>query len=517
MTGDLRPVRLWRTSLALRIVTTTLVLSLGVIWLLGSALLSRVTDGLLETKINSSLVSAAAIADQAQSRLSAADLSDMKGIPTLVDQVIAYLATSGTTPGQSDLVLLRTPDAPTDLSLERTSNLVDAASVPRDLRLAVEKSSRQAWRYLRIVYVNGTSVRGIGIGSKINIPGAGNYELYSLFPLTAEEATLNLVARTLFIVGAALVLLVGAITWLVVRQVVAPVRSAARLSERIAAGELDQRMDVHGEDDLARLATAFNEMAMSLQQQISALENLSQLQQRFVSDVSHELRTPLTTVRMASDVLYAARSDFTPSVSRSAELLTAQLDRFESLLGELLEISRFDAGVATLEVDHVEIRDLIFRAVDSLTFLAEKRGSRFVLSLPSHPVIAEVDARRINRILRNLLSNALDYGEPPVEVTLIASDKAIAIGVRDHGLGMSVDEASHVFDRFWRSDPARVRTSGSTGLGLSIALEDARLHSGWLDIWTEPGLGALFRLTLPISRGSTIDSSPLPLEPEVAT
>lgn len=516
MARRFKPTQLWRRSLALRIVTSTFVLSLAVIWLLGSALLSRVTDGLMQTKVDASLVEAATVASQAQSRLGAADQSDLQGISPLVDQVIAYLASSGASPGERDLVLLRGPTADDSLSLERTSNLVDAASVPLDLRTSVEKSSRQAWRYIRILYTNGTTVPGVGIGSKIDIPGAGTYELYSLFSTQPEAKTLSLVMSTLVAVGAALILLLCAITWLVVRQVVAPVRAAARLSKRIAAGELEQRMDVQGEDDLAILATSFNEMALSLQEQINALENLSQLQQRFVSDVSHELRTPLTTVRMASDVLHASREDFRPEVARSAELLAAQLDRFEALLAELLEISRFDAGVATLEIDFADIRDLVARAVDNLNPLAEKRQSRFVLHIPSEPVMAEVDARRINRILRNLLSNAIEYGEPPIEITLAASENAIAVGVRDHGQGMTPDEASRAFDRFWRADPARARTTGGTGLGLSIALEDARLHFGWLDIWSEPGQGVHLRFTLPRQRGSIITSSPIHLEPGVS-
>ena len=513
MVRRFKPIRLWRRSLALRIVTSTFVLSLAVIWFLGSALLTRVTDGLMQTKVDSSLIEAATLANQAQSRLGAAEKGDLQSLSPLVDQVIAYLASSGTSPGSSDLVLLRGPTANDTLSLERTSNFVDAASVPLDLRSAVENSSRQAWRYIRIRYSNGTTAPGVGIGSRIEIPGAGVYELYSLFSTSAEVATLHLVMSTLIAVGVALILLLCVITWLVVRQVVAPVRAAARLSQRIAAGELEQRMDVQGEDDLAILATSFNEMALSLQEQINALENLSQLQQRFVSDVSHELRTPLTTVRMASDVLHASRDNFQPAVARSAELLITQLDRFEELLAELLEVSRFDAGVAALEADYIDIRELVCRSVETLNPLAEKRQSRFVLDLPSDPVMGEVDARRINRILRNLLSNALEYGEPPIEITLATSNSAIAVGVRDHGPGMTPEEASRVFDRFWRADPARARTSGGTGLGLSISSEDARLHFGWLDIWSEPGRGAHLRLTLPLKPGFTITQSPIPLEP----
>ena len=153
----------------------------------------------------------------------------------------------------------------------------------------------------------------------------------------------------MIISGVALTLFVVGIGVLVTRLVVDPVRRAAGTAQRLAEGQLEQRMAVRGEDDLARLATSFNAMADSLQRQITQLEGLSQLQQRFTSDVSHELRTPLTTVQMAADVLHDARGDFPPHVARSAELLRAELDRFEGLLTDLLEISRYDAGAAVLD------------------------------------------------------------------------------------------------------------------------------------------------------------------------
>ena len=129
-----------------------------------------------------------------------------------------------------------------------------------------------------------------------------------------------------------------------------------------------------GEDDLARLATSFNQMASSLQKQIRQLEELSRVQRRFVSDVSHELRTPLTTVRMAGDVLHDARRDFDPATARAAELLQSELDRFETLLSDLLEISRFDAGAAQLDVDDVNLVDVAHRVVDMTRALADQRG-----------------------------------------------------------------------------------------------------------------------------------------------
>jgi two-component system sensor histidine kinase MtrB len=256
-------------------------------------------------------------------------------------------------------------------------------------------------------------------------------------------------------------------------------------------------------------------MAANLQRQIGRLEELSRVQQRFVSDVSHELRTPLTTVRMAADVLHESREDFDPVVRRSAELLQAQLDRFEVLLTDLLEISRFDAGAAVLNAEPHDIRDLVHKVVDVAMPLAERKGSHVVLDLPLEPCVAEVDARRIERVLRNLVVNAVEHGEGrDVFVRVRCDENAVAVAVRDHGVGLKPGEASLVFHRFWRADPARARSTGGTGLGLSISLEDARLNGGWLQAWGEPGEGSQFRLTLPRREDVELTGSPLPLVPD---
>jgi two-component system sensor histidine kinase MtrB len=303
----------------------------------------------------------------------------------------------------------------------------------------------------------------------------------------------------------------------VTRLVADPVRRAAAVAERFAEGNLNERMRAKGEDDLARLGTSFNGMAASIQQQIAQLENLSRVQQRFVSDVSHELRTPLTTIRMAGDLIHDSRGDFEPTVARSAELLRGELDRFESLLGDLLEISRFDAGAAVLEVEASDLRACVERAVDAHRTLAARKGTQLVVNAPSTPVVADMDSRRIERILRNLVSNAIEHGEgKPIEITIGSNDNAVAVTVRDHGVGLRPGEAALVFTRFWRADPARARTTGGTGLGLAIALEDARLHAGRLEAWGARGEGSCFRLTLPRRADATITSSPLPLSPLAA-
>jgi two-component system sensor histidine kinase MtrB len=255
-------------------------------------------------------------------------------------------------------------------------------------------------------------------------------------------------------------------------------------------------------------------MASNLQRQIRQLEELSRLQRRFVSDVSHELRTPLTTVRMAGDVLHDARADFDPVTSRAAELLQTALDRFETLLADLLEISRFDAGAAVLDAEDVDLVDVARRVADTTSALAAQRHTRVVVHDPGHPCPAEADVRRVERIVRNLVTNAIDHAESSdVHLYVGGDDHSAAIAVRDHGIGLAPGESAMVFNRFWRADPARARTSGGTGLGLSISLEDTHLHGGWLQAWGRPAEGAQFRLTLPRRLTQPLRHSPLPLVP----
>jgi two-component system sensor histidine kinase MtrB len=258
-------------------------------------------------------------------------------------------------------------------------------------------------------------------------------------------------------------------------------------------------------------------MAESLQRQINTLEEFGNLQRRFTSDVSHELRTPLTTVRMAADLIYENSEDLDPALRRSTELLVSELDRFETLLNDLLEISRHDAGVAELSVEAVDLRTTVNRALGNVGHLAADGGIELLVDMPDEAIIAEVDPRRVERILRNLIANAIDHAEhKPVLIKMAADEDTVAVTVRDHGVGLRPGEEKLVFSRFWRSDPSRVRRSGGTGLGLAISIEDARLHQGRLEAWGEPAKGACFRLTLPLTRGHKVTTSPLPMKPVTA-
>ena len=515
-----RAVTVWRRSIQARVVISTLLLSAFVVTLVGWVLLSQITDGLVDSKTESSVAEADRGIIEAQERLSAASSTDFDSSAQL-GQLVEILVSRGDVQGFE--VLLAGPVAGTSAGLATGSGTrgtpgLDISSVPVPLQEIVELRPATWWTYGPISYADDTgkpSVPGVIAGSQITLPSdGGTYTLYYLFPMTEERDTLSLVRRALFTGGVLLMVLVGGLTWLVTRQVVTPVRLARRVAERLSSGRLEERMHVRGDDDIARLGTSFNQMASNLQKQIRQLEELSRVQRRFVSDVSHELRTPLTTVRMAGDVLHDARDRFDPVTARSAELLQKELDRFELLLTDLLEISRFDAGAAVLDLEDVNIVDVAHRVVESTRALAERRHTRVVVKATDRPCVAEVDVRRVERIVRNLVTNAIDYaGSEDVVVLVDSSDDATALAVRDHGVGLRPGESAMVFNRFWRADPARARTTGGTGLGLSIALEDAHLHGGWLQAWGQPGNGAQFRLTLPRRAGDRIVKSPIPVVP----
>jgi len=354
---------------------------------------------------------------------------------------------------------------------------------------------------------------GVVVGATLDVPVAGKYEVYFVYSLATQQETLRFLQGIVGIAGIALIAVLAAITFAVTRQVVRPVKQASIVAGRIADGNLDERLEIHGEDEVARLAGSFNEMASSLQVQIDQLAELSAVQRRFVSDVSHELRTPLTTVRMASEMIYEGRDEFNPVIKRSSELLHTQLDRFEDLLADLLEISRFDAGAAVLDAEARDLAAVVSLVIDNAMPLAEKKSVWISADFGEEQVRADFDPIRVERILRNLLVNAIEHAEGnPVEIIVRANEEAVAVLVRDHGIGMDKEQVNRVFDRFWRADPARARTTGGTGLGLSIAREDAHLHGGWLEVWARPGFGSSFRLTLPRRAGIVLSSSPVALD-----
>ncbi len=474
----------------------------------GIILQQQITKGLLASRLNVAIAEVDKAAQTVQSDMQGADAdpSSLKSALALTLQKLGNpaLATDsnaqGSNTGAFDPVIV-----PTDPTLAQGF----VSDVPNGLRTQVA-AGYVSYQYTTVKR-EGANVPALVVGSPAST-STDTFSVFLIFPLTADQTTAAVVQNTLLLGGAGLAFALTVIAVLVAMQVVRPVRRAAAVAQRLAAGDLAERMPVRGPIELTTLARSFNGMADAIRAQIRQLEEFGNLQRRFTSDVSHELRTPVTTVRMAADLLYDSREDLPPHLGRSTELLVNELDRFETLLADLLEISRYDAGMAELAPERVDIRGIITACIRASEPLAVKAGTTIVPTVPEVPVVAEIDSRRVERILRNLLNNAIDHAEgSAIDVELASDDEALAITVTDHGVGLKPGEAGLVFNRFWRADPSRQRQTGGTGLGLAISLEDARLHGGWLQASGAPGQGARFRLTLPLVTDTLVGSSPLSL------
>ena len=509
-----RAVGLLRRNLQARAVVTTIVLSTVALVVLGGFLSFGIGNGLYQTRVDQVLDESERAVVDVQNTFSASNASDEVALQSLINSVVPRLEND--TQDQSRLVaLLRTPG--------QTSAALLQSPISTDLNLAIiSQSLRDKVRITtsKLVYqstelqVGAANHPGLIVGAPIEIPLAGVYELYLVYDLQREQLTLDLVQGTLLIGGLIVLIIIGLVSWWVTSRIVQPVRLAARVSENIAEGALDERIPENGEDVIAQLARSFNAMADNLQDQLKQYEAISKMQQRFVSDVSHELRTPLTTIKLAGELIYDNREGFAAPIKKSAEAMNSQIYRFETLLEDLLEISRYDAGAVAGDFEKVDLLAIVRSAIASIEPLAEKKGCEIILEAQSQTIEAEIDSRRIERLLRNLLANAVEHGESnPVTVAVAGGAHAVAVSVTDNGVGMTRSQLDRVFDRFWRADPARKRTSGGTGLGLAISLEDANLHSGWLQVAAKPNEGSTFRLTLPRFQGSVFSQSPLPLPP----
>lgn len=502
----LSPFRLWSRSLPFRVVMLTLVASIAILAATGWFLLDQSSRGIIEGKTQTSVAEASAVIQAMQADLNSTDLQT-----TSLNERITRLARDAANRGQFGNQYYVVVETPVSLI---APEYFDPATIPASIRNSVA-SGDGLWSTPTLIrFTDGReAIPGLVVATNLQAVGQVAYPVFFVFSTAQERQTLAVVQQATLATGLFLLLGLALTVYLISMQVLQPVRAARRAAERLAAGHLEDRMDVVGTEDQASLATSMNHMAEQLARKITELQGLSLVQQRFVSDVSHELRTPLTTIRMASEVLHANRATFDPLTARSAELLATELDRFEALLTDLLEISRFDAGAAELSLDHVDLATLVADEVDAVVPLAAEFGTELRLDAPAG-CVAEVDSRRIRRIVRNLLTNAIEHGDRrPIDVHVRGDADAVAIAVRDHGVGLSSAQAKLVFDRFWRADPARARRLGGTGLGLSIAQEDARLHGGRLTVWGRPGDGAQFVLALPRRAGEELGRSPWPRRP----
>ncbi len=508
---------LWRRSLLVRSVAITVLTTGLAVVVIGTAVMISISNNVYAQRrdqIEAESARATVVAQGIFDAATAAEDNNQTELETLQSEAQQAILSNTTSPGGTSIAIERSPDQSTPQTLQNlaSSDFPDEVITDALRREVAKDTGRLSLQAVRLDD-GGRREPGLAVGSVLQIPSAGQYELYIVYDLSDAQQTLDFVSQTLSIGGVALIVLIALVTSLVVRLVVVPIRGAAETSRKIAAGRLDERIPVRGHDDIAILARSFNDMADAVSRQITQLAELSRVQQRFVSDVSHELRTPLTTIRLAGDMLFDSRHAFEPSVGRSAELLHAQVERFELLLADLLEISRYDAQAVQLDTEPVVPASLAVDIVEEFRPLAERAGVDLQLATPGGHTTMQLDAKRVRRILRNLVGNAIEHGDAkPVQVVVDSDSRSVAIAVRDQGVGMPPEDTARVFDRFWRADPSRKRTIGGTGLGLAISLGDARLQGGRIDVWSRPGEGSTFVLVLPRGEqvGTATSAIPLP-------
>ncbi|WP_372498627.1 ATP-binding protein [Yinghuangia soli] len=381
------------------------------------------------------------------------------------------------------------------------------ADVPEDLQKVVNTpdAAGKFHMYFQRVNINGEPYLIAGTKVVASTPGAPNGPTGYMFQsLRAEQTDLTSLARYLT-TGAVLALGAAAVLALVgARHVLRPVRRLGDAARQLGAGKLDTRLEVRGSDELADLARTFNDAAEKLERSVSELRALEASSRRFVADVSHELRTPLAAMTAVSELLEEEADSLGEQGAPAARLVVAEIDRLATLVEDLMEVSRFDAGTASLILDDVDIADLVTACLDARAWMdaVDLRSPRGIL--------ARVDARRLDVMVSNLVGNALRHGGSPVTVEIRREPRVhlpgrpaaegtedLVIDVSDTGPGIPEDVLPHVFDRFYKADSSRARSEGS-GLGLSIVMENARIHGGTASASNVPGGGAKFSLRLPL-------------------
>ncbi|MFI0237140.1 ATP-binding protein [Streptomyces sp. NPDC016845] len=383
------------------------------------------------------------------------------------------------------------------------------ADVPRSLRAAVDKkqpvtdNNKNPYHLYWQRITRGDTPYLVG-GAQVN-GGPTGYMLKSLEPEAKDLNSLAWslgIATALALIGSALLAQAAATT------VLKPVHRLGVAARRLGEGKLDTRLRVSGTDELAELSRTFNKTAENLEKKVADMSSRDEASRRFVADMSHELRTPLTAITAVTEVLEeeldAETGSVDPMIEPAVRLVVSETRRLNDLVENLMEVTRFDAGTARLVVDTVDIADQITACIDARAWLDAveldaERGN-----------LVRLDPRRLDVILANLIGNALKHGGSPVNVSVRTEPGEggdLVIAVRDHGPGIPEDVLPHVFDRFYKASASRPRSEGS-GLGLSIALENAHVHGGEITAANHPDSGAVFTLRLPVDADASDTGDP---------
>ncbi|QWW20307.1 HAMP domain-containing histidine kinase [Schaalia sp. 19OD2882] len=507
-------VALVRSSISIRSALVITAAGMVAVTVFGGLVATQMKTGIFEARRAQVLEDASVRFSGAQATFEQSTASSPDQVQEVARQTVESTKASAAGAGAVSVLLLRTPGNSGGFRINEIVDPTLDAVVTDQIRTAIRDTGKAHWQSVAIPAAGADSFGnpGILVGMQVRLPRAGVHQLFIVYSLADDQAMVDMVMEVLAIGAVPLLVLVPIGTFWTLHHLLRPVRTTARAASRLAEGDLEARVSVSGVDEMSRLSSAFNDMASSLQDKIVEYDTLSKLQQRFVSDVSHELRTPLTTIRMAEEMIWQDRDALKGPSKRSAELLHGQVARFESMLSDLLEISRYDARSTLLDTETTDLRPLVEKVVTANEELASRLSVRVQIHAPGQRCAAEIDSRRIERVLRNLLVNAVEHADgTAVDIHVAATPTDVAVRVRDHGVGMSEEVVDRVFDRFYRADPARARTTGGTGLGLSIAREDVSAHGGTIEAWGRPGQGASFLVTLPKTVGDPVRTRPLEL------
>ncbi len=505
-------VRFFLSSVSARLTALMTLATAIMMVILIVSVTTHVSNGIFQKRLNIVLQDASLRAQSLQSAFDSTVVDSVNGVQDAAYTLISDQRDASAGAGGVGAMLLKDPNETRPLAINEIIDPEQRALITKNLRRAVEQKGGIHWQSVSLKNSQEEKTPGIVVGSRVLLPIVGSYEVYIVYSLAYEQQTVHTVNQVLIFGTVVLLALITVLIAAVSYSILTPARRAAKAARKVSAGNLNIQLPVRGKDELAQLSQALNDMSSYLREQIKDYEELSTLQQRFVSDVSHELRTPLATIRMATDLLYDERKELSPTNARSVTILHRQVDRFDKMLADLIEISRIDASVAQLSLSDTNLTNLVSEVLESNRSLAEKMGVKVELK-SFGDTIAQLDQTRVTRIAQNLLVNAIEFAEgKPVEVTVAGCKTAVAFQVRDHGPGMSDEVAQHVFDRFYRADPSRKRTTGGTGLGLAISAEDAALHSGLLTVLSCPREGSAFTLLLPRHAGQEITDLPQQVE-----
>ena len=488
--------RWFTSSLSTRIALTFTAVLLLVLAGFSFWVATQLRNELFDARVEAVLEDASVRFSQAQRALDQSVASTPDQVQEATETVLNSILESAAGAGAIEVALLSSPSASPTFRINEYLGSATTTVISDELRSLLTHKDGY-WQSVGFT-VEEREEPGILVGALVDLPLAGAYEMFILYSLESEQSALTLLTQVLLWGAIPILVIMSTLASFMIYRMLRPVRVASAAATRIAEGELDSRIDDQGRDEMAQLGRAFNEMAASLSDQLTEYDTLSRLQQGFVSDVSHELRTPMTTIRMAEEMIYQERAELSAAGRRSAELLHSEAERFEEMLSDLLEISRYDARSAKLDGESTDIYALVTKTVNATAGLADQLGVEVKIGPRPEKCSIKVDPKRLERVVRNLLVNAYEHAEgKPVEVNVVSGETSVAIGVRDHGVGMDFETSRRVFDRFYRADPARARTTGGTGLGLAISKEDVELHNGVITVAGEIGKGSSFVVTLP--------------------